>query len=847
MKKFILSCAVVMLTICSFMTVAACSSGGGDESESIARVFKDSPSVNVWTTSALSKVVKQGEFSDNICDYGKGKDIRIDMARNEYESAQIIISATDDVKEYSVFVTDLVDGNGNRIPKEAIEFFHQKYVKIEKKTVPSSPYVLGEYPEALLPLGKAIEYGENTVQAGYNQGIWLTVKTEHETVSGTYTGNITVQVTKDTYNVPIKINVWDIDVSDDMHCMYISNYSTVMAFTNEGDATQERMEKANDFLLKNFRVINETLATDLNDYDSFVRNLVKYKNYSGYYTFLPFEYNPYSNGLIDWDVTAMRTVLMKIIDQSVKDNFSYADMVWFYPYWYDEWQFKVSGTDEEIHEYLSNIRDEGLFFRSLCAEVVSVYDKCYGSDRIDSVAGLRESILNIKTMISGEYSEISAPYFESYDVLVVSNWQLNQEERPYIESIKEKGFDFCAYNCNWPRYPRLAGHIDSSLVEIRIFGWQMYDFDSMGILYHRLSSDGSFVNLYKNINDTMVRFTANGDGLLIYPGAYYGMDIPVASTRLHAIRDSLEDYEYLYNLEQAYATLSDYYEIEISAEKFLDTLYYTLYADNPDYKPNRDVNTFYQIREQVFKSIIAAQSEEKMILESKYDTADTTVVKMLFSAECDLHEISSNPYFKVRENAGTGYRYVFEFPKNEENHSLEITYILNGKTKTYTMAVNRGSVVIDTLESNENGIISATDNVEISSVEYQSKMMTKIVFTSVITGDETKDTTYLSQALLDVETLLEYVDVAAGYSIDVYNPTDKEISINLYYETAILDKPIEAVSIEANGYKTLTLYNLDDLKKASNIIIRMPNTGTSDNPDVYQLLISNLKYIKGAE
>ena len=803
--------------------------------------------LNVWATSSLSKVLREGDFADELCDYGKEDSVHIEMARNEYESAQIILSANSEVKEYTVSVTDLSDGKGNTLNKEAIEFFHQKYVNIEKKTVTGSPYLLGEYPEALVPMAKAVEHKENNVPAGKNQGIWLTVKTEHETVPGTYHGTATVKADGTEYDVPVAVTVWDVDVSDEFHCTYISTYTTTMAFMNEGDATQEFMKNTNEFLL-DFRVCNEVHAAEVSDLDSFVDGLARYKDVVGYYTYLPFYYNPFGNqteGFITWDVDVMRNLLMKIIDRSVEDECLYPDMVWFYPYWYDEWQYKVGDGENAVHEYLSNVRDEALFFNSLCEETVAMYDKCYGANRIDSVDGLRESILGIKKIMSGEYSEVSAPYLEPYDIMTVSNVQLNEEERAYIESIQDSGLEFMAYNCNNPKYPRLASHIDNSFVEIRIFGWQMYDFGATGMLYHRLSNDTSFVNIYENTTDIMDVMGANGDGVLVYPGVYYGMETPVASTRLHMIRDSLEDYEYLYELEKVYDELSDYYDTEISADGILDSIYYTLYADNPTYIPNRDVNVFYDIRKQVFQSIVAANSADKMVLESKYDTSDKTVVKMLFSADCQLQDLSNNPFFKSQETAGQGIRYTFEFPKNEDNHNLQISYIVNGETKTYTMEVNRGSVVIDLFETNEKGLISGTENVIVSSAEYDGRQMTKLEFTSMITGDPVKDAEYLSQVLLDVDGLLDCIDVAAGYTLDVYNPTDEAITINLYYETAVLDKPIETITIDAHGFRTLSFYDLESLKKALNIIIRVQNTGTVDAPDVYTLLISNLKYVKG--
>lgn len=43
----------------------------------------------------------------------------------------------------------------------------------------------------------------------------------------------------------------------------------------------------------------------------------------------------------------------------------------------------------------------------------------------------------------------------------------------------------------------------------------------------------------------------NGDGYLVYPGDVYGIDGPVGSIRLESIRDGLEEYEMLADLENA--------------------------------------------------------------------------------------------------------------------------------------------------------------------------------------------------------------------------------------------------------------------------------------------------------
>jgi hypothetical protein len=62
---------------------------------------------------------------------------------------------------------------------------------------------------------------------------------------------------------------------------------------------------------------------------------------------------------------------------------------------------------------------------------------------------------------------------------------------------------------------------------------------------------------------------ANGEGFLFYPGKKYGIDGPLGSMRLEAIRDGMEEYEIFYSIkqrfEQANQTLSAEYQLDFAS------------------------------------------------------------------------------------------------------------------------------------------------------------------------------------------------------------------------------------------------------------------------------------------
>lgn len=84
--------------------------------------------------------------------------------------------------------------------------------------------------------------------------------------------------------------------------------------------------------------------------------------------------------------------------------------------------------------------------------------------------------------------------------------------------------------------------------------WQNYLYQVSGLLYWctnywdaTAGSKEPWVDqaTIKNINPWLY-----GDGSLLYPGKKVGIEGPVSSVRLEIIRDGLEDYKYLWLLEQ---------------------------------------------------------------------------------------------------------------------------------------------------------------------------------------------------------------------------------------------------------------------------------------------------------
>ena len=206
-------------------------------------------SAEIWTAGGTEKFLRDYEYTERY----ENKVLQISACANEYEGAQIMLSG-DVGTEYTVELSDLTDASGNTLSKEAFALYNQKYIevnKIKNKNDYSAP-ALGYYPDAILPMETAIEYGENKL-TGLNQGIWVSLKVPKEQKAGIYTGNFTVVVAGERKAVPVSVQIYDYTLTDETHVKNsFGVYADEIAW-GEMDATVEMYEAYYEFFL-NHRV-----------------------------------------------------------------------------------------------------------------------------------------------------------------------------------------------------------------------------------------------------------------------------------------------------------------------------------------------------------------------------------------------------------------------------------------------------------------------------------------------------------------------------------------------------------------------------------------------------------------
>ena len=191
------------------------------------------------------------QFKEKFESYLKN-DFTITTFKNEYESKQIILTPLVDVSYYDVFLSDFTSGN-NVLEKNCFDIRHEYYHNIETIYDSNSTMLPGMYPDALLPMETAKEYKLNTIKAGENQGVYITVKIPKNQVAGEYAGTIKIKLDNAIKELSARIIVLDYTLPDTVSLKSCIPVQPGYLMSGELEDTQETYDKVVESL-KEFRL-----------------------------------------------------------------------------------------------------------------------------------------------------------------------------------------------------------------------------------------------------------------------------------------------------------------------------------------------------------------------------------------------------------------------------------------------------------------------------------------------------------------------------------------------------------------------------------------------------------------
>lgn len=777
--------------------------------------------IKLWAAPSYVKIYQDIDYSqqNEYSAFYNSNKLALSMFIGEKEGGSLILTPDYDVHEYTVSVSDLVSSDNNKIEKENIAIYNQKYVDVVFASASHTNSKLGMCPDAILPFAKAVEYKENVIAKSNNQGIYFDVDSK-AALAGQYNGTITVNADGQTYNFGISVNVFDAHVSEETHLKSSFLLRTQELLSNEKDGTDEMYAAYYEQFL-DYRV-NITKFTQSFDEQTYINGLRKYYNNPLVSTvhFPRVEDSSRTN----YDFNSAEYWFNKIAELAFEDNVNYFEKMHYYLAIIDEphintkieskvvpifrnfaivrhsviKDLQANRASYDVSDELFNAVIDGIEnFEFILTEY---YREEFTFDYVDE-NGEHPNWTNPQAVVANEderYEITWCPLMTEYDTLGSS------------AKYDSENVDQWWYGCNYPPNPYPTYHLDDAILTARVFSWMSYEYDVKGNLYWRVNY-GKETNSFEMSEDlenpydiTNFMQKTNGEGLLVYPGKPYGIYGFVPSLRLISIRDGMEDYEVLRaagdgSKEIAKNAGYDNFDLSITFSK----LYQSLYQGT---KVVGDFNDFEMARELLANlSVFAAKGT---IIADVKNTPTSTLVKV-FVSDGVLKIDGVEASYVEKAN---GKEYSVEVVQTEKSNYLNFTLEQGTETSEFNMFVGGKKEGIDisaiTFSGNEivndASVIKNSNGVSVTLYPLKDKAdgsewsdKSQII---QLTGSEIssnlKKSKGISEIILEIENPGEAFDLVVKYTAargngTIFNLSENNVAAN---STSIL-------TIDMGSYK----------------------------------------------
>lgn len=493
--------------------------------------------------------------------------IRLEGARNEFETAQLVLASVQTASGVFAEVSSLA-GPGGAIAAPDVELFLLHYVNVEIAS--DGRGGAGLWPDALVPLRRPF-----ALQPGRLQPLLLKVFLRPGLAPGVYRGTLAVTQGAARQEIDVTVEAWDVTLPErvGLPVMVGVDYESVRRFEGRlpDPAFEERVvpryyaaltrNRAYPLFLHNGAPdVRESAGRLAISFDAYERRLATlFQGRPAGPVGIPFfeawpidptRHPPFSAGYRDLAVQYLREMA------AFYERKGLLDRAFLY----------LPGTDEPVQKaQYAQVRQFAELVRGADARLrmlQTVFMECLdcGGEGIETLehpsllwvpnlAFFDNRALRARLRLLGlggiSYSEVS------------SNWT-----PAFTARVRQRGGDIWWYLNPWtsvlpkpqPAYANL--YIDRPGLDQRVLGWMAFKY-RIGALAHWNST------FWQKTGDPWVRLARGeeseggprpviGDGSLLYPAlassAHTGQpdpDTPVASLRLEMLREASEDYELL--------------------------------------------------------------------------------------------------------------------------------------------------------------------------------------------------------------------------------------------------------------------------------------------------------------
>lgn len=511
----------------------------------------DDATLGLWWCESGWKIGRERGLPEK----GRGpiRPLSVRAARGESEAAQLVLTPHWDGALIEAKAGPLRDRRG-REAAIAVELLEVAYVKVTRPT--DNTCEPGWYPDPLPPLQFPLR-----LTRGLNQPLWVNFKVAREVAGGEYTGTLELKTTTRNYRVPLSVHVYDFELPRDTH---------LKSALGLGTSEINRYHKLKD------------PAQRQAVYEKYLQNFADHR--IAPYSF--FAYSPMdirfvgdqTNKRAQVDFAKFDQAAAKWLDEQRLSTFMLPLRGMgggtFHSRHLGELEGFKEGTPEHarlFQDYLSQIERHLKAKGWLDKAYTYWFDEPDPKDYEFVVAGMKRikaAAPGIRRMLTEQPEPALIGHVEIWCGLT-PEWTPEK-----VRARRAAGEEVWWYICCAPHAPYLTEFIDHPGLELRLWPWQSWQYGVQGILIWATTywtspsafpppklqdpwaDPMSYVSGY-DYKPGQIGYWGNGDGRFLYPpraalaGETPCLEGPVTSVRWENLRDGMEDYEYLWLLEQA--------------------------------------------------------------------------------------------------------------------------------------------------------------------------------------------------------------------------------------------------------------------------------------------------------
>lgn len=754
MKKF--SIAFIFIALAFIMI------GCKEEEDFVATM----PDVEVYSAPNTVRIMRDEVYQE------KGAPrLDFEMAKNEYEGAQLIIKPGFDTTFNAVIEEDLVSSSGARIFKSNVMVYAQHYVEV---LIPTTSFDLGFYPDAIVPMEKYLAARDNKISAGENQGLYVTVYTNPNTQAGTYTGRLKLVVGNQYVYIPINVTVWDFTLPVATNSKSAFAIWSNQLFSGELNDSEEMIKIYYEFLLDRRVAPTDLPSIQTADIDAYIEVVKEYTLREDVPSFRLFYESAFREDLNGWvlDVGHFERLMRALIENSTAE-LNLLEKAYIYVEAIDE---PRNNSDYARVKYVNDS-----IYETIDALAAEYSAKDFFNDKPE----LLKSLMTFQHVVTTKYK----PDLE--DAVHTFCAQVNEfnNEKYLLDSLnlQENGHGMWWYTCISPKFPYPSYHIDDYLISSRALSWMQKKYNIEGNLYWSTTIYLKYLNgayVERDIwNDPLAFPGANGDGFLVYPGRKYGIDGPISTLRLESIREGAEDYEYLYLLEQLLDEANHKYGSNIALNDYINNIYDMLFTGT--ISNNNSENLLFARREIADLILQLTNDDAPLIITDGINGATGKATISVF-APVDSTVVVNGKSVSSGIKSGSGIKYTTTVELTENFNYAKVEITKDNKTTSYKKYLSSKieNIYSFNLEEDLANInaskFGATEDTKVflnTDLQYVYEGLGSLRIEVTPAGNSS----YLRKIAIDTSQNGQYLNLSKAENIcfNVYNQSDKDLTMYL--------------------------------------------------------------------